>query len=87
MAYQDDYTKTQVRLPKELHAKIQAAASESGRSMNAEFIALLKRALIVPEDIALACESLPKITDRIDFAATILEKAGLNIHFPDDIND
>ncbi|MBU9146472.1 type II toxin-antitoxin system HicB family antitoxin [Burkholderia multivorans] len=35
---QDDYTKLQVRLPKQLHAKLQDAAANTGKSMNAEII-------------------------------------------------
>lgn len=38
---QDDYMKTALRLPRELHARIQEAASSSGRSMNAEIVARL----------------------------------------------
>ncbi|TJZ69753.1 Arc family DNA-binding protein [Chitiniphilus eburneus] len=35
---QDDYLKTALRLPRELHSRIQEAAAKSGRSMNAELI-------------------------------------------------
>ena len=38
LAPQDDYIKTALRLPRELHARIQLAAEEAGRSMNAELI-------------------------------------------------
>lgn len=38
---QDDYMKTALRLPRDLHAQIQEAATESGRSMNAEIVARL----------------------------------------------
>jgi hypothetical protein len=38
MANQHDFVKTALRLPKGLHADIQAAAATSGRSMNAEII-------------------------------------------------
>lgn len=38
MAKQDEFIKTQVRLPRDLHARIQLAAEQSGRSMNAEIV-------------------------------------------------
>lgn len=44
MAFQDEYIKTQVRLPRDLHAAIQLAAEDAGRSMNAEIIERLRRA-------------------------------------------
>lgn len=43
MATQDDYVKTALRLPRALHAAIQAAADASSKSMNAEIIARLQR--------------------------------------------
>jgi hypothetical protein len=39
---QDDFIKTALRLPRNLHAAIQSAAERSGRSMNAEIIAILE---------------------------------------------
>lgn len=39
---QDDYMKTALRLPRDLHAKIQEEAAASGRSMNAEIVARLQ---------------------------------------------
>lgn len=38
MATQDQFVKTALRLPRPLHAEIQAAANAAGRSMNAEII-------------------------------------------------
>ncbi|MBA4710556.1 Arc family DNA-binding protein [Aquitalea aquatica] len=40
---QDDYIKTALRLPRDLHAQIQAAAAVSGRSMNAEIVHRLEK--------------------------------------------
>lgn len=40
---QDDFIKTALRLPRELHAAIQESATASSRSMNAEIIARLER--------------------------------------------
>lgn len=38
---QDDFIKTALRLPRELHAEIKSSADFHGRSMNAEIIARL----------------------------------------------
>ncbi|WP_261522966.1 Arc family DNA-binding protein [Burkholderia multivorans] len=35
---QDDYLKTALRLPRDLHARIQEAAQQHSRSMNAEIV-------------------------------------------------
>jgi hypothetical protein len=40
---QDDYVKTALRLPRDLHAQIADAAEANGRSMNAEILARLKQ--------------------------------------------
>jgi len=39
---QDDFHKTGVRMPRDLHAKLHAAAAGSGRSYNAEIVARLQ---------------------------------------------
>lgn len=51
MATQDDFVKTALRLPRSLHAEIQASAAAAGRSMNAEIIDRLQTD---PEGTALA---------------------------------
>lgn len=51
MATQDDFVKTALRLPRSLHAEIQASAAAAGRSMNAEIIDRLQTD---PEGEALA---------------------------------
>lgn len=43
MATQDEYIKTALRLPRALHAEIQASAEDRGRSMNAEIITRLQK--------------------------------------------
>lgn len=43
MALQDDYIKTALRLPRELHKRVQDLADANGRSMNAEIIARLQQ--------------------------------------------
>jgi hypothetical protein len=42
MAKQDDFVKTALRIPRDLHSQIQEAAAASGRSMNAEMIGRLQ---------------------------------------------
>jgi hypothetical protein len=39
---QDDFMKTALRLPRELHARLMASAVEKGRSLNSELIARLE---------------------------------------------
>lgn len=43
MALQDDYMKTALRLPRELHEKLVSAASDSGASLNAEMVSRLAK--------------------------------------------
>lgn len=45
---QSDFLKTALRLPRDLHARIQKAAELSGRSMNAEIIARMQRSFDEP---------------------------------------
>lgn len=42
---QTDFIKTALRLPRDLHARIQASAEGHGASLNTEIIQLLQRAL------------------------------------------
>jgi hypothetical protein len=42
MGEQDDYFRTQIRIPPELHAKLKAAQKDSKRSFNAEIITRLE---------------------------------------------
>lgn len=46
---QQDYIKTALRLPRELHAEIQDAAERQGRTMNAEILARLQAAPITDQ--------------------------------------
>lgn len=42
MAKQDDYIRTALRVPPELHAKIHASAEDAGRTFNAEIVQRLQ---------------------------------------------
>jgi len=67
---QDDFIKTALRLPKDLHAALQASALKEGRSMNAQALMLLTCMLRADEIIASAPHSSqdisPKPTSDID---------------------
>lgn len=41
-SYQDDYVKTALRLPRELHGRLMESGREAGRSLNSELIARLQ---------------------------------------------
>lgn len=45
---QDNFQKTALRLPKELHARLHEAATKTGRSYNAEIIARLEASFAEP---------------------------------------
>ena len=70
-AYQDDYMKTALRLPRGLHAKIQEAATSSGKSLNSELIHRLQQSFegSVSTDLALVLASLEAV-----LATTLVEK-------------
>ncbi|MFM0227859.1 Arc family DNA-binding protein [Paraburkholderia dipogonis] len=61
---QDDYLKTALRLPRDLHAKIQEAGLANGRSMNAEIVARLEAGFDEPPK---------KFLEALDFAKAINE--------------
>jgi predicted DNA-binding protein len=58
---QDDFIKTALRLPRELHARVQEAATAAGRSMNAEIVARLEASFDVSEDLVAKFDQLMDI--------------------------
>lgn len=64
---QDEYIKTALRLPVDLHAEIQASAERNGRSMNAEMIARMQSSPIKPIEAELSAikAALRKILDAV----------------------
>lgn len=46
MATQDDYVKTALRLPRDLHLKLQGSADATSKSMNAEIVSRLEESFI-----------------------------------------
>lgn len=50
-APQDDWHKTGLRIPRELHERLHAAAADSGRSYNAEIVARLADSFYGPREL------------------------------------
>ena len=61
MATQDDYVRTALRVPPDLHQKIHDAARENTRTFNAEIVARLERSFArhVPDSVPAMLERLP----------------------------
>ena len=59
---QTDFIKTALRLPRELHARVQASAEAHSASLNTEIILLLQQAL---EGVEIAEKSLDDIEARL----------------------
>lgn len=64
---QTDFIKTALRLPRELHARVQASAEARGASLNSEIIHLLQRALETPT-VEIGERSLDAIEARVKHA-------------------
>lgn len=62
MAKQDDYTKTALRLPRELHQKLTDAAAERGHSLNTEMVYRLDGSFGGP---------MPDSDQQLEIAATL----------------
>lgn len=48
-ANQDEYAKTALRLPRDLHKAVHEAARQQDRSFNGQIVALLRAALLQPK--------------------------------------
>lgn len=62
-SYQDDYMKTALRLPRDLHAELMEAARERGRSFNSEVVARLHDS-IANADLARGDDGLNDLISR-----------------------
>lgn len=63
---QDRYTRITLRIPKDLHAKLQSAADDSSKSMNAEIIARLGDSFVERKESSALAENLRIVwTDEI----------------------
>lgn len=77
---QDDYKKTALRLPPELHERLHEAAAASGRSYNAEIVARLEESLErqqaatgMPHEIAAYLAALQNRSLMLDMRADMLK--------------
>ena len=59
---QSDFIKTALRLPRDLHARVLAAAESDGASLNTEIILLLRKAL---DGVEISEKSLDEIESRM----------------------
>lgn len=64
---QTDFIKTALRLPRDLHARIQASAEGHGASLNTEIIQLLQKALEA-QTVEIGEKSLDAIEARMRHA-------------------
>jgi hypothetical protein len=72
-----------LRLPAGMRDKISAAAKQNHRSINSELVHRLEASFAVPDDIVAACNALPNVIDRMDFAVRLFQRAGFNVVIPD----
>jgi hypothetical protein len=81
-APQDDWHKTGLRLPKDLHGKLHEAAAESGRSYNGEILARLQQSFDGPQQsvptigIELDSTGYPVSWDEIHAILSAIRRAG-----------
>lgn len=75
MANQDDYMKTALRLPRDLHAKLMGAAEATGKSLNAEMIARLEASFTGEADNAHLLVAIARL--NLDLATAEADKLGL----------
>jgi hypothetical protein len=61
---QTDFIKTALRMPRELHARVQASAEGHGASLNTEIIQLLQKAL-ESQTVEIGEKSLDQIEARV----------------------
>ena len=64
-SYQDDYIKTALRLPRDLHSKIQGSATAAGRSLNSELIERLRQSFEGVSIHGTTDEAMFKLRDEV----------------------
>lgn len=83
---QDDFIRTALRVPPDLHAKIHSAASAAGRTFNAEIIHCLRLALDGkisprrPVDIQESANEMLKMIERMEAQRKAVERASADLH-------
>lgn len=73
-----------LRLPEGMRQQLADAAKQNSRSLNMELVHRLRASLVVPEDVIRACAELSPVSDRLDFAVRLLQRAGMSVSIPID---
>lgn len=80
MATQDDYIRTALRVPPDLHSRIHDAAKSNNRTFNAEIVARLEQSFsspVHPEDLpSFIRDELAKLVDQKLSGARVLLDPG-----------
>lgn len=81
MATQDDYIRTALRVPPELHAQLHEAAKANNRTFNSEIVARLERSFAWhategQDTLAELREALDRLRARVDAAADRAKHSG-----------
>lgn len=81
LAPQDDYMKTALRLPRDVHARIQEAATAAGRSMNAEMVARLQESFAPREPVTVRINLVAGEETKMKDIQAVLEllKPGIGV--------
>lgn len=73
-----------LRLPEGMRQQFAEIAKNNNRSLNMELVNRLQASLLIPDDIVAACAALAPVSDRLDFAVRLFQRAGMNVSIPDD---
>ena len=77
MEEEDRYTRITLRIPKDLHARLEAAAGDTSKSLNAEIVSRLTAAMDLPD---IAAFQLRKGLMEFDLAAQRSETLTASLH-------
>jgi post-segregation antitoxin (ccd killing protein) len=77
MEEEDRYTRITLRIPKDLHARLEAAAGDTSKSLNAEIVSRLTAAMDLPD---IAAFQLRKSLLEFDAAAARAETLTTSLH-------
>ena len=76
MATQDDYLKTALRLPRDLHARLLKAARDSSKSLNAEIVTRLEASFGRAEMEEIAADLAARLDELHDDVKAIRQTVG-----------
>lgn len=77
MEEEDRYTRITLRIPRDLHARLEAAAAETSKSLNAEIVSRLTAAMELPD---IAAFQMRKSLLEFDAAAARAETLTTSLH-------